>query len=567
MSRKATFSPKKPKKNSSEHNSRKEMPPYLIETEPAFDGNFYERLTPYEDDKQFVLLAQKIYKDEFFKRTGQKQSMQKKQSEALIFEVVITVNENHTKQDILNLFDMLKREKAKDNALKENIKINRLKPLDKLEQFILPKKLKIKRKPKKENLNETGYHILEIAGHYDEGHFIRKGKWENLSYYPSKHIMMKSDGNWYIKSNELDENTSEEAFDVLADMSEFEKVYNLHWHVKFTNFNLDTGLTASFSKGEISGEGRLKKVAEHLGLRYVPEEKISLEQGVRSIKEQHHKNRQEKYLRLTMKFSLDKNHHAEVNKTMKREALLRDRITRERKGKKENDRLLGEMQTIKKNLELKTNEADSIQYLYNENIQQTLIQAKKILEQEDKIRELEATILQKEKESQNESNFNKELTAKLEEKDNLIKNQLEEIETLETKYKVQEKVFEELIYTGHEYPSGIDESGRPIGKFKETWKEFAKYESKKAENLKCENEDLLKQYGELKTNAYMTENVFCQEIQEYVTGDVLYKDAYERSVKQLEALIEENNKNKNSTTGRIESILESSSEMATVFKP
>ncbi len=326
MKRKASFSPKSPKPNSSDHNLRKEMPKYLIEEDPNFDGNYYEQITPYIDDQQLTKLAKKIYNQKFIERTGQNQRMQKLQEKSLIKEVVISTEEDHRKEDILSLFDMLRREKAEDNYLKEDMAISRLNPVPVVREFKLPKKLKIKRKAKKENLHEAGYHILELAGHYDEGHFIRKGKWDGLSYYPARDIMLKEDGKWYIKSNELSEDKSDKMFDVLVDMSEFEKVYNYHWHVKFTHFNVETGLAARFSKGEISGEGRLKKVAEHLGLRYVPEEKIPLEQGVKSIKEQHHRDRQNKYRQLMMKFQ----HQVEIanaeDKVVKREDLLVDRV-------------------------------------------------------------------------------------------------------------------------------------------------------------------------------------------------------------------------------------------------
>ncbi len=335
MKRKAAFSPKSPKPNSSDHNSRKEMPKYLIEEDPNFDGNYYERITPYIDDEQLTKLAKKIYNQKFIERAGQNQRMQKHQEKSLVKEVVISTEEDHTKEDILSLFDMLRREKAEENYLKKNMAMSRLNLVPAEREFKLPKKLKIKRKPKKENLDEIGYHILELAGHYDEGHFIRTGKWDGLSYYPARDIMLKEDGKWYIKSNELSEDKSDKMFDVLVDMSEFEKVYNYHWHVKFTHFNVETGLAARFSKGEISGEGRLKKVAEHLGLRYVPEEKIPLEQGVKSIKEQHHRDRQNKYRQLIMKFQ----HQVEIKnsetKVLKREMLLIDRVNKEKQAQQE----------------------------------------------------------------------------------------------------------------------------------------------------------------------------------------------------------------------------------------
>ncbi len=334
MSRKATFSPKRPKQNSSEHNSRKEIPNYLIENNPKFDGNFYEKISPYESDEQFTKLAKKIYNEKFIERVGQNQRMQKKQADALLWEVAISTEKYHTKEDILALFKMLKNEKSEENESKKGLGLSRLKPMSKKPVYVLPNNLRIKRKPKKENLNESGYHILELAGHADEGHFIRKGKWENLSYYPARDILLKDDGNWYIKSKELNEDKSEDVFDVLANMIEFEKVYNYHWHVKYTNFNIDTGLSAQFSKGEVSGKGRLKKVAEFLNLDYVPEEKIPFAQGVKTIKEQHHIERQNKYIQLMMKFGNEVDMKISQDKVLKREEILAQKTTNARVYKK-----------------------------------------------------------------------------------------------------------------------------------------------------------------------------------------------------------------------------------------
>ena len=334
MSRKATFSPKRPKENSSDHNSRKEIPNYLIENDPKFNGNYYEKISPYESDEQFIELAKKIYNEKFIERVGQNQRMQKKQADALLWEVAISTEGSHTKEDILALFKMLKNEKSEQNESKIGLGLSRLKPIPEKSEYVLPKNLRIKRKPKKENLNESGYHILELAGHADEGHFIRKGKWENLSYYPARDILLKDDGNWYIKSNELSEDKSEDTFDVLADMTEFEKVYNYHWHVKYTNFNIDTGLSAQFSKGEVSGKGRLKKVAEFLNLDYAPEGKTPFAQGVKTIKEQHHIARQNKYTQLMMKFGNTVEMQIFQEKILKQKEILAKKTTNTRVYKK-----------------------------------------------------------------------------------------------------------------------------------------------------------------------------------------------------------------------------------------
>jgi len=350
MSRKATFSPKRPKPNSSDHNSRKEIPNYLLENDSKFDGNYYEKISPYKSDEQFIDWAKKIYNEKFIERVGQNQRMQKKQADALLWEVAISSEKHHTKKDILALFKMLKNEKSEENKAKRGLGLSRLKPMLENPVYVLPAKLRIKRKSKKENFDETGYHILELAGHGDEGHFIRKGNWDSLAYYPARDILLKDDGNWYIKGNELNENVSPEVFDVLADMTEFEKVYNYHWHVKYTNFNIDTGLSAQFAKGEVSGEGRLKKVAEFLGMRYAPEEKIPIGQSVKTIKEQHHISRQNKYTQLMMKFGHEVEMKVAQEKVSKREEVLAKKITNARLTKKNVQKLEEVLQVSEKTI-------------------------------------------------------------------------------------------------------------------------------------------------------------------------------------------------------------------------
>lgn len=257
MKRKATFAVKNAKTYSSAHNSRKSVPKYLIETDKSFDKNHYEIMNQYQNDKQFRELAKIIYKEKT------KQKMQDKQIKALIKETVITAKEEHSSDDIKNLFYAL------------------------------------------HNKMGGGYYLLELAGHFDEGHFERtEDCWENLSYYPCQDILLKDDGKWYIKSDELKEDTSIDNFDLIANMSGFKKVMNIHWHAKFVHMNLDTGKTVRFTKSQVSGEGRLKFVAEFLGLRYAPEEKLKRGQAVGSVKERHHAERQEKYRQILVKKEL-----------------------------------------------------------------------------------------------------------------------------------------------------------------------------------------------------------------------------------------------------------------------
>jgi hypothetical protein len=458
MNRKATFSPKTPKKNSSDHNSRKEIPKYLIETDPNFTGNYYERIDPYEDDEQFKNLAKEIYNKQFIERTGQNQKMQKKQVEALLKEVVISTEGQHTKKDIIELFDMLKREKAEENHQQKAMKENRLKPHIYLDVYKLPKKLKVKRKTKKENLDETGYHILELAGHADEGHFIRKGKWDGLSYYPGRDIVMKEDGAWYIKSNELNESKEEEVFDIPADMSEFEKVYNHHWHVKYIDFNIETGLSARFSKGEISGEGRLKKVAEYLGLRYVPEEKIPLEQGVKSIKEQHHIDRQNKYTQLMLKFEHLEQQQQKDEKVEKIEQHLAKQVSSKHEQKRNTFEMQNSLNFFIKLFWILNNQILDLQEIIANKVGEITSLGSKIEDIEEQGKELNSKyeakvneITKKEVENTDAKIAYEELQEKFEDKINEIVNLTAEIEVAKKEYRElytkYDKEFNESIQT------------------------------------------------------------------------------------------------------------------------
>jgi len=420
MSRKATFSPKSPKPNSSEHNSRKEIPNYLIENDPNFEGNYYERMKPYESDKQFVELAKKVYNKKFIERIGQNQSMQKKQVEALFWEVAISTEKYHTKENILALFKMLKNEKSEENEAKRGLNSSYLKPIPEKPIYVLPKKLRQKRKPKKENLYESGYHILELAGHADEGHFIRKGKWDNLAYYPARDILFKDDGNWYIKSNELNEDVSPEVFDVLADMTEFEKVYNYHWHVKYTNFNVETGLSAQFTKREISGKGRLKKVADFLNLDYVPEEKVPFSQGVKTIKEQHHIHRQNKYRQLIVKFGNEVEMKVMRAKVLKREDVLAKKTTNAREFKKDLQKIKPELQNSRQEVSKKQEKIVLLETQKGEDKIKIYELEEKLAEQADKFLVSEQEVSTKQVEIETLKGYNNTLTMELETKEEQI---------------------------------------------------------------------------------------------------------------------------------------------------
>ncbi len=575
MSRKATFSPKRPKANSSAHNSRQEIPDYLLETSPNFDGNFYERIPPYKSDVQFIELAKKIYNQKFIERTGQNQKMQKKQADALLWEVAISTEDHHTKDDASALFKMLKNEKLEENKVKSGLIATRLKPMPIKPVYVLPTKLRIKRKPKKENFNETGYHILELSGHADEGHFVRKGKWENLSYYPARDILLKDDGNWYIKSKELDEDKSEETFDLLADMAEFEKVYNNHWHVKYTNFNINTGLSAQFSKGEVSGKGRLKKVADFLGLKYVPEEKVPFAQGVKTIKEQHHVERQNKYKQLMMKFGNEIDMKISQEKVLKREEVIAKKTTNARlfkksaqkfeEGLQESERVVrvqqDQIESLEKNHDELKSENNTLATRIEDKEKQITSDAKTLKDSQEKIEVLEKKVQELENLTEPtgyeiEGEYvSEELYDYVEKQRRTLNYKSSRVDSLEEKLvfqkervvardklmndqdkrhdKVEIEVLKGMVYSDKEYPIEFDEDDKPIKFEKETWKRKAEYVEEEVGNLILENEWQAEKISELENLAYYDEQIWNPEIGDFSYVTTSYKDENEILAKEL----------------------------------
>jgi DNA repair exonuclease SbcCD ATPase subunit len=521
MSRKATFSPKCPKPNSSDHNSRKEIPNYLIENNPKFDGNYYEKIATYQSDEQFIKLAKKIYNEKFIERVGQNQRMQKKQVDALLWEVAISTEEHHTKEDVLALFKMLKNEKSEENETKRGLSLSRLKPTPEKPVYVLPHKLRIKRKPKKENLNESGYHILELAGHADEGHFIRKGIWENLSYYPARDILLKDDGNWYIKSEELSENKSEDTFDILTDMTEFEKVYNYHWHVKYTNFNIDTGLSAQFSKREVSGKGRLKKVAEFLNLDYVPEEKIPFAQGVKTIKEQHHIERQNKYIQLMMKFGNEVDMKISQEKVLKREEILAQKTTNARVYKKkfhESERVVtmqqDKIESLEENIKELQSENNTLDSDLEDKKTQIISDTEILKENQEEIVVLEKKIQELEKltepigyEIEGES-VSEDLYVYVETRNKLMNEERIRHERVEEEFLAKEESLNEQI----------QELNRDV--FSETWTR----KDKNGENQKSKNINVVKQLEKKSTEFEEKIKVLKEQVEELKNQNSVIKE-------------------------------------------
>lgn len=228
MERKASFSIEAPKRRSSQHNSRVDIPKYLIEQNENFDGNFYAKYNGYESDTQMSELLQNFYK----KKIGQR--MQKKQVPALIKEAVITLKKEHTEKDVLSLFDTLKKKYG-------------------------------------------GHEVLEIAIHHDEGHFQDEN---GMTYAPNEDIFYnKVDKNWY-----LDPKLKKLAPENLT------KIFNYHAHVKFTMLNLETARTPQMPKKKYSE--RHKVVAGFLGLRHAPGKTRYISKTITQIKAEHNANRE-----------------------------------------------------------------------------------------------------------------------------------------------------------------------------------------------------------------------------------------------------------------------------------
>lgn len=241
MSRSATFSVTAAGSHSSAHNSREEKPKYLIGTFPGSE-NFYDLR---HSDSNFLKLAAAKYKE----NTGQK--MQQKQIDALIKETVLTLEAHHTEADVQKVFDEL--------AAKYG-----------------------------------GHYITELSIHRDEGHFEDEN---GITYYPTKDILKKDDEWYIIPLTESIQQSPEykpkaEEFSEKVDISTFKPVHNVHAHVKFSMFNLETGKTGRMKHNELND--RIKTAARVLKLKYESDKKSDKRSTVAEVKSQHKAVRNEK---------------------------------------------------------------------------------------------------------------------------------------------------------------------------------------------------------------------------------------------------------------------------------
>ncbi len=241
MAKSATFSVLKASAHSSEHNSRDDIPDYLIGAKNG-EENVYDLR---HSDSDFLELAKVKYQEV----TSQK--MQQKQIDALIKETVLSLDDHHTKADVQKVFNQL-------------------------------------------NEKYGGHYITELSIHKDEGHFEDKN---GVTYYPTKDILQKEDG-WYIvpldQSLEMKPSYKPKVheFSEKVDINDFKPIHNIHAHVKFSMFDLQTGKTGRMKHNELND--RIKTASKVLGLDYNPEKGSKKRTPVEQIKTQHKAVRNEK---------------------------------------------------------------------------------------------------------------------------------------------------------------------------------------------------------------------------------------------------------------------------------
>ena len=216
--RKASFSIESSTPSGALHNLRINAPKYLIETDKEFNGNIY---LSYFNKVKILQDAQVNYQE----AVGQK--MQQKQIDNFYKETVISMEKNHTVEDIENLFKVL-------------------------------------------NEKYGGHKLMDIAIHKDEGHFLKDG----IEYYPTKHILKKGE-DWFIASDFEKEELTNDDFNTKVNIKDFKKIYNYHCHATFSMFDEDLGKSARMKKKDM--QERYKLVAETLELNYAPDKDTRLE--------------------------------------------------------------------------------------------------------------------------------------------------------------------------------------------------------------------------------------------------------------------------------------------------
>lgn len=196
-----------------EHNKRKSKITYLLK---HLNSDVVNENKNYMNYDEFKNLAMSSYKK------THNQTMQKKQIDNLFLEAVINITKEHTTNDIENLFKNLKKE-------------------------------------------FSGFELLDISIHRDEGVFIDSPFPEEELVYDSKNL------NWYHNGENVtdeiidfkpstdifyNENTKkwylDKDFKVEADMKKLQLKMNYHAHAIFSLYDRDTCKSARLNKTQMS---------------------------------------------------------------------------------------------------------------------------------------------------------------------------------------------------------------------------------------------------------------------------------------------------------------------------
>lgn len=362
--RKASFSVEKVTSNTDAHNTREHSPKYLIGCEKGKENEYIK----YYDYDNFQQLAEARYLE------VNKQKMQTSQKEALFEEAVISLEEHHTKDDVVKLFESL-------------------------------------------NKKYTGHTLINLAIHRDEGHFVKDG----IEYYPTMHILQKEDGNWYI----LDENDTDildalkdkdfkpkaEDFKVKVKIKDFEKVYNYHAHAVFSRFDLETGKSARFQKSTMSE--RYKFVSEQMQMNYAPDSKDRFVK--KSINQHKGDLSATRNAKLVLKKELEAEHLKEMKASKKEITNLKSQNT---KNKNEKEKLKEELEALKEetkqlraDLQVEKAEKEAYQQLdyLNKQLQEQLKTGRKSFEEAKReVEDLREKLIQKEEDFKEVEDLKKE---------------------------------------------------------------------------------------------------------------------------------------------------------------
>jgi hypothetical protein len=86
-----------------------------------------------------------------------------------------------------------------------------------------------------------GFELFDIAIHHDEGYLYHREK--DLEFRPNRDIFFNTSNQKFYLDSKLQEE---------ADLTEFDKRYNIHAHVRFSKFNMTTGKNPRLQKSDMS---------------------------------------------------------------------------------------------------------------------------------------------------------------------------------------------------------------------------------------------------------------------------------------------------------------------------